>query len=286
MGENILYGLNEEEQHARKFHTPEGDAELQRLLEISGAWDIVKEFPLKMEQRIGTGGVSLSGGTEQCLFIARGLVKEPAILMMDEATSAMDTHTQKRAAEGIAVEQKRLGFSVVQVAHRIETLTKSDVLYFIDHGQVVEAGGLSSLNGQAVEELSAVEIEYTMVVNPKSGKEEERLAKGFYRQLHEAYYNLDFHKMDLPQLMKKVRSLEEQLARAKREKQAKMVPPLQKLPAPPALPLERASSEQHSAWQTLPSHEDSTPSINNSTRPVPSIAMLPRLALHRFSTAA
>merc|ERR1712232_1463007 len=167
--ENILYGLNEDEQRARKFHLPEGDAELQRLLEISGAWDIVKEFPLKMEQRIGTGGVSLSGGTEQCLFIARGLVKEPAMLLMDEATSAMDTHTQKRAAEGIAAEQKRLGFSVVQVAHRIETLTKSDVLYFVENGQVVESGGLSSLNGQAIDELSAVEIEYAKVLNPESG---------------------------------------------------------------------------------------------------------------------
>merc|ERR1712078_390667 len=104
--ENILYGLNDQEQRERNFHIPEGDAELQRLLEISGAWDIVKEFPLKLEQRIGTGGVSLSGGTEQRLYIARGLVKRPAMLMMDEATSAMDTNTQKRAADGIAAEQK------------------------------------------------------------------------------------------------------------------------------------------------------------------------------------
>jgi ABC-type multidrug transport system fused ATPase/permease subunit len=108
--ENILYGLNEAEKRARNFHLPEGDAELQRLLELSGAWDIVKEFPLKMEQRIGTGGVALSGGTEQCLYISRGLVKKPAFLMMDEATSAMDTHTQKRAAEGIAAEQKKNRF--------------------------------------------------------------------------------------------------------------------------------------------------------------------------------
>merc|ERR1711904_203842 len=108
--ENILYGLNDEEKQLRKFNTPEGDVELQRLLEISGAWDIVKEFPLKMEQRIGTGGVSLSGGTEQCLFIARGLVKEPAMIMLDEATSAMDTRTQKKAASGIREEQNRLGF--------------------------------------------------------------------------------------------------------------------------------------------------------------------------------
>merc|ERR1711865_990109 len=199
--ENIVYGLSEDEKKARNFHTPDGDAELQRLLEISGAWDIVKEFPLKIEQRIGTGGVTLSGGTEQCIFIARGLVKEPAMLMMDEATSAMDTHTQKKAAEGIAAEQKRLGFSIVQIAHRIETLKGSDVLYFMEHGTVVEVGGLESLNGTAMEELSAVNIEYTAVLNPETGLNEERLTKGFSRQLHEAYYDLDFHKMGVSQLV-------------------------------------------------------------------------------------
>merc|ERR1740116_34797 len=97
---------------------------------------------------------------------------------MDEATSAMDTHTQKRAAEGIAAEQTRLGFSIVQVAHRIETLRGSDILYFVEHGQVVETGGLQSMNGTAIEELSALPIEYKTVVNPETGKEERHLAKG------------------------------------------------------------------------------------------------------------
>merc|ERR1711988_1419522 len=242
--ENLLYGLNEEEKRARGFHTAEGDIELQRLLEMSGAWDIVKEFPLKMEQRIGTGGVSLSGGTEQCLYIARGLVKQPAMLLMDEATSAMDTHTQKKAADGIAAEQQRLGFSIVQVAHRIETLRRSDILYFVDHGKVVETGGLQSMNGNAIEELSNVEIEYEKLVNPETGKEEDRLAKGFYRQLHEAYYDLHFHEMALPALIKKVRSLEQQLAKANAEKEAKLAPLLVKLPPPPPLPLDRTTTEK------------------------------------------
>jgi len=203
---------------------------------------------LKMEQRIGTGGISLSGGTEQCLFIARGLVKQPAMLMMDEATSAMDTNTQKKAAEGIAAEQRRLGFSVVQVAHRIETLTRSDVLYFIEHGKVVETGGLKWQNGTAVEELAALEIEYTNVVNPETGITEERLTRGFYRQLHEAYYDLDFHKMSASQLVKKVKSLEEQLARAKLEKEAKLAPLLQRLPAPLPLPLDRATTQPNTSF--------------------------------------
>jgi ABC-type multidrug transport system fused ATPase/permease subunit len=226
--ENLLYGLSEEEKRSRGFHLPEGDKELQRLLEISGAWDIIKEFPLKIEQRIGTGGVTLSGGTEQCIFIARGLVKEPAMMMLDEATSAMDTHTQKKAANGIRAEQERLGFSVVQVAHRIETLTGADVLYFVEHGQVVEVGGLNSLNGTAIDELISREITYETVPNPETGAEMQVLKTGFYRQLHEAYYDLDFRTMGLPQLLNKVRSLETQLARAKQEKGAKLETALEK----------------------------------------------------------
>jgi len=79
----------------------------------------------------------------------------------------------------------------------------------------------------------------------KSGKEEECLVRGFYRQLHEAYYDLDFHQMSLPSLLKKVRSLEDQLARAKMEKDAKMAPLLGKL-APPMLPLECCVTEGNS----------------------------------------
>merc|ERR1712070_16130 len=228
--ENLLYGLSEEEKRSRGFHLPEGDKELQRLLEISGAWDIVKEFPLKIEQRIGTGGVTLSGGTEQCIFIARGLVKEPAMMMLDEATSAMDTRTQKKAASGIRDEQERLGFSVVQVAHRIETLTGTDVLYFVEHGQVVESAGLKSLDGTAIDELISRDITYEKVANPETGAEMEVQKSGFYRQLHEAYYDLDFRTMGLPQLLKKVRTLEAQLVRAKQEKGAKLETALAKLP--------------------------------------------------------
>merc|ERR1719215_1935552 len=85
-------------------------------------------------------------------------------------------------------------------------------------------------------------MEYEKVTNPQTGKEEERLVRGFYRQLHEAYYDLDFHQMTLPALVKKVRSLEEQLARAKMEKEAKMAPLLGKL-APPILPNVRCVTE-------------------------------------------
>merc|ERR1740138_1784995 len=140
----------------------------------------------------------------------------------------MDTHTQKKSANGIRAEQERLGFSVVQVAHRIETLTGSDVIFFVEHGQVVEVGGLNSLNGTAIDELISREITYEKVANPETGAEMQVLKTGFYRQLPEAYYDLDFRTMGLPQLLNKVRSLETQLARAKQEKGAKLETALEK----------------------------------------------------------
>merc|ERR1712176_52418 len=158
--------------------------------------------------------------------------------------------------------------------------TRSDVLYFIEHGRVVEAGGLESLNGKAVEELSSVNIEYTKVVNPETKKEEDRLHKGFYRQLHEAYYDLDFHKMELPQLLKKVRSLEEQLAKAKLEKDTKMQPLLRKLSAP--IPLERATSNTDVPPK---SNLSAGTDIQGNSSPCGPLAV-PLLIMGRFQSAA
>merc|ERR1712137_1086722 len=90
--------------------------------------------------------------------------------------------------------------------------------------------------------MGARDIEYQEFVDPQTGHKEQQLVSGFYRQLHEAYYDLDFHKMGLSQLVKKVRSLEEQLNRAKAEKEAKLLPLLGKLPPPASLPLERATT--------------------------------------------
>jgi len=116
------------------------------------------------------------------------------------------------------------------------------VLYFVEHGTVVEVGGEATMNGTACEELAAKEIVYREVVNPESGELEDHLVSGFYRQLHEAYYDLGFQKMKLPALLRKVRTLEEQLERAKALKEAKLSAMLAKLPPPPQ-PLERSTTD-------------------------------------------
>ena len=127
--ENILYGLSDEDRRAQKYDGPETNTTgRQKLIEVAEkacAWSFIEKFPLQFETRIGTGGIKLSGGQKQRIAIARALAKEPACLILDEATSALDAKNQKLVAENIAKEQRRLGFTIIQIAHRLETLLTS-----------------------------------------------------------------------------------------------------------------------------------------------------------------
>merc|ERR1711998_87339 len=124
---------------------------MARVCEMAGC-DFINDYPLKLETRLGTaGGIKLSGGQKQCIAIARALIKRPALLILDEATSALDAKTQAHVATSIAAEQERLGFTVVQIAHRLETLKSSDLIYFFAHGRVVETGGMATMARAAVD---------------------------------------------------------------------------------------------------------------------------------------
>lgn len=186
--DNILYGLTPEERRARGFDGAEGEAaraaeaELQRVTAMAGC-DFIADYPLKLETRLGTGGIKLSGGQKQCIAIARALIKRPALLILDEATSALDAKTQAHVATAIAAEQARLGFTVVQIAHRLETLRDSDLIYFFSHGRVVEAAGEHSLNRCAVDELLKVPIVMKSVRDAASGKLTKRVRKGFFHDM-------------------------------------------------------------------------------------------------------
>ena len=114
---------------------------------------------------------------------ARALIKRPALLILDEATAALDAKTQQRVATAIAAEQARLGFTIVQIAHRLETLKDSDIIYYFAHGAVVEAGGQNSLSRRAVDELLAVPVVTRKVEDPETGELKDRLQSGFFHDM-------------------------------------------------------------------------------------------------------
>jgi len=233
--ENILYGLSDQERLEMGFDGPEasttGHQELKHICELACCWDFIKDFPLQLETRIGCGGIKLSGGQTQCLTIARALIKKPAFLILDEATAALDNETQKRVSENISKLQKQQGFTIVQIAHRLTTLTDSDIIYFLDHGTVAETGGLHTQNGSAVEELNKIDIAHRTVVNPETNQEEQRIERGFFHHHWNAANDVKaFHELTAGKLADKVRELRDDLHIARAElgqrNAAKLLPPL------------------------------------------------------------
>lgn len=228
--DNILYGLTPEDRQERGFDGADdearekAEAELRRVSEMAGC-DFIDDYPLRLETRLGTGGIKLSGGQKQCIAIARALIKRPALLILDEATSALDAKTQGLVATSIRTEQERLGFTIVQIAHRLETLRGSDVVYFFSHGRVVEVGGISQLDRTAVEELLSVTVEHKMVEDPETGKMVERVRGGYFHDMWDKAMGITPpSKMDADQLAKKEKELREELAaieKARRQKAAR-----------------------------------------------------------------
>src|SRR5262249_5744795 len=92
---------------------------------------------------VGERGANLSGGERQRLAIARALLKRPELLIFDEATSHLDTATERAIQDSLRKELA--GRTVVMVAHRLSTVRDADIIYVMDRGAVVEAGSHAEL---------------------------------------------------------------------------------------------------------------------------------------------
>jgi ATP-binding cassette subfamily B (MDR/TAP) protein 1 len=87
---------------------------------------------------VGNRGSQLSGGQKQRLALARALIRNPTILILDEATSAVDSQSESLIQD--ALEKVTRGITTITIAHRMSTVRKADVIYVLDHGQIVEHG--------------------------------------------------------------------------------------------------------------------------------------------------
>jgi ATP-binding cassette subfamily B protein len=114
------------------------DSELWRVLEAADARGFVERMPDGLDQVTGERGVKLSAGEKQRLSIARALLKDPPILILDEATASVDTRTERAIQRGF--ERLLRGRTSFVIAHRLSTVRRADQILCMEHGRIVERG--------------------------------------------------------------------------------------------------------------------------------------------------
>ncbi len=117
------------------------DATMEEVIEAAknaNAHDFILKLPDGYDTITGSGGVSLSGGEKQRISIARALIQKPNILILDEATAAMDTATERKIQS--AIDNLKEGRTIIAIAHRLSTLRDADTLTVIENGEVKETG--------------------------------------------------------------------------------------------------------------------------------------------------
>lgn len=114
------------------------DEELMRAAEMSHCDDLIRALPGGLDARIGRGGVTLSAGERQLLAIARAFVANPDILILDEATSSVDTRTEKSIQRAMQRVMERR--TSIVIAHRLSTIEDADLVVVMDSGRIAESG--------------------------------------------------------------------------------------------------------------------------------------------------
>jgi ABC-type multidrug transport system fused ATPase/permease subunit len=147
--ENIAYGK-----------TGASEGEIIDAARKANAWEFIESFPDKLDTIVGDRGVKLSGGQRQRIAIARAILKDPAILVLDEATSSLDAKSELLVQE--ALEKLMENRTTLVIAHRLSTIRKVDKIFVIKDGSIAESGShlqLATMDNGIYSNLLKLQVE-------------------------------------------------------------------------------------------------------------------------------
>jgi len=166
-----------------RFSNPEADLDkLKEVCKIANADEFIEKFPNGYDTIVGERGVKLSGGQRQRIAIARALLADPRILILDEATSSLDSESEALIQEGL--RRLREGRTTFVIAHRLSTIRSADQILVVETGEILERGTheeLIAMNGRYKQLYDKqYRFEQNLFVNPGedfTGKPPEALAQ-------------------------------------------------------------------------------------------------------------
>ncbi len=166
-----------------RFSSPESNLEkIRSVCKIANADEFIEKFPNGYDTIVGERGVKLSGGQRQRIAIARALLADPRILILDEATSSLDSESEALIQEGL--HRLREGRTTFVIAHRLSTIRSADQILVVEAGEVLERGSheeLIALNGRYKQLYDKqYRFEQNLFVNPGedfTGRPPEALAQ-------------------------------------------------------------------------------------------------------------
>lgn len=159
IAENIAFGVDFEPQRRKDAEEINkensasqrlsGDISVENAAEIAGLAEDIEGFPYKYQQLVGERGISLSGGQKQRTAIARAIMRNPRILILDDSLSAVDTYTEEKILSGL--KDVRENRTTLIVSHRTSTVRDADLICVLEDGKIIERGtheDLIKLNGE------------------------------------------------------------------------------------------------------------------------------------------
>ena len=132
LGENIAWGVENASQ-----------AEIERAADLAGLSPDIAGFPAGYETVIGERGLTLSGGQKQRVAIARAILRDPKVLILDDALSSVDTLTEERILTGLTSVMR--GRTTILISHRVSTVRNAGRIFVLEHGELVEQGSHNEL---------------------------------------------------------------------------------------------------------------------------------------------